>query len=66
MTKLTTVVVAAAAGFVAGILVAPKSGEDTRQEMKAKAVEAKRRAGKTADKMKKIVTSDAKAVKKAE
>ncbi len=34
-------VVAAAAGFVAGILTAPKSGKETRDEIKDKAVKTK-------------------------
>lgn len=42
-------VIGAAAGVVAGLLTAPKSGEETRADLKAKAAElkeeAERRAG---------------------
>ena len=41
MLKLIKVAVAAAAGFAAGILVAPKSGKETRQDIKKKAKQAK-------------------------
>ena len=37
MSKFVKVVAAAAAGFVAGILLAPKSGKETRADIKAKA-----------------------------
>lgn len=36
----------AAAGFVAGILTAPKSGKETRADLKVKADEAKKKADK--------------------
>ena len=39
--KLVTGIVAAAAGFAAGILLAPKSGKETRADIKRKAGEAK-------------------------
>ena len=38
MKKLLTVVGAAAAGFVAGILTAPKSGKETRKDLKKKKI----------------------------
>lgn len=41
MSKVVNVIVAAAAGFVAGILLAPKSGKETREDIKKKALEAK-------------------------
>lgn len=41
MTKTTKIVLAAAAGFVAGILLAPKSGEATRKDIKRKALYAR-------------------------
>jgi gas vesicle protein len=42
----------AAAGFVAGILTAPKSGKETRAEIKEKATEYKDVAGKKAEEVK--------------
>lgn len=54
MNKVINVVAAAAAGFVAGILLAPKSGKETRADLKRKAVETKEyvtdQAGVVADK----------------
>lgn len=41
MSKGINAIVAAAAGFAAGILLAPKSGKETRDEIKAKALETK-------------------------
>jgi gas vesicle protein len=37
MSKVIKVAVAAAAGFVAGILFAPKSGKEIREDLKHKA-----------------------------
>ncbi|MDO5344065.1 MAG: YtxH domain-containing protein [Candidatus Saccharibacteria bacterium] len=50
MKKLLTVLGAAVAGFAAGILTAPKSGKETRAELKQKADHLKQEAGKTAKK----------------
>ena len=44
MSKLIKLVLAAAGGFVAGVLLAPKSGKETREDLKAKAEEAKKKA----------------------
>jgi len=41
MSRTTKLFVAVAAGFVAGVLLAPKSGKETRQELKTRALEAK-------------------------
>ncbi len=41
MRKLLAVLGAAAAGFAAGILTAPKSGKETREDLKKKADEYK-------------------------
>lgn len=49
MSKAMNTLIAAAAGFAAGILLAPKSGKETREEIRAKALEAKGRAGEKAD-----------------
>jgi len=43
MNKPLNVMIAAAAGFVAGMLMAPKSGAETREELKGKARETKER-----------------------
>lgn len=52
MKKALAVVGAVAAGFVAGILTAPKSGKETRADLKKKADELKTEAGKYANKTK--------------
>jgi gas vesicle protein len=44
--------VGAAVGFVAGVLTAPKSGKETRADIKEKATEYKDVAGKKADEVK--------------
>lgn len=55
MGKAFNVLIAAAAGFAAGILLAPKSGEATRQELKQRARQAekaaRRKAGVAREKM---------------
>ena len=43
MNKSTNVLLAAVTGFVAGLLLAPKSGAETREEIRTKAREAKER-----------------------
>lgn len=57
-------VVGAVAGVVAGVLTAPKSGKETRADIKMKADELKTEASKKADGLKKQAdkaTKDAKA-----
>jgi gas vesicle protein len=44
MQKLFKIALATAAGFVAGVLVAPKSGKETRKDIKHKAEELKGKA----------------------
>ncbi len=46
MKKLLVVVGAAVAGFTAGILMAPKSGKETRQDIKDKTSSMKSKADK--------------------
>ena len=46
-------VIGAAAGLVAGILTAPKSGKETRADIKKKADEIKKEAAKKVDETKK-------------
>lgn len=41
MSKTMKVIVAAAIGFAAGVLLAPKSGKETRQDLKDKAADKK-------------------------
>ena len=48
MKKVLAVIGAAAAGFAAGILTAPKSGKETRQDLKNKAGDMKEKAGDVA------------------
>lgn len=52
MGKIGKIAIAATAGFVAGILLAPKSGKETREEIKVKANEAKGRAKEKARQVK--------------
>ena len=53
MKKVLAIIGAAAAGVVAGILVAPKSGKETREDLKNKANDMKDKAQKTADDVRK-------------
>lgn len=48
MKPLFKVITLAAAGFAAGILLAPKSGKATRKDIKVKALETKKYAAKKA------------------
>lgn len=41
MGKIASVVIGAVSGFVAGILLAPKSGKETREDLKRKAQDVK-------------------------
>lgn len=51
------VLAAAAVGFAAGLLLAPKSGEETRESIKRKSLEAKDYASGQATRVKGAVTS---------
>ena len=53
MSKLFKLAVAAVGGFVAGILLAPKSGKETRADIKAKADELKAKSESKVDEFKK-------------
>lgn len=44
MKKILTVIGAVAAGFAAGVLTAPKSGKETRSDIKKRAVKLKKEA----------------------
>lgn len=63
MTKLIKIALATAAGFVAGILVAPKSGKETRQDIKDKAAEAKHVAAEKAEQVKSAIHDGAESLK---
>lgn len=54
MKPLLKVITVAAAGFAAGVLLAPKSGKETRGDIKAKAVETKKYAINQAHRAKEI------------
>lgn len=51
MAKGLNTIVVAVAGFVAGILLAPKSGTETRKDLMNKADDAKRIAGEKSEKL---------------
>lgn len=52
MNKGINIIAGAAAGFIAGMLLAPKSGKETRQDIKNKAHKAKKAADEKAEHMK--------------
>ena len=49
MSKSLAIIVAAAAGFIGGILLAPKSGKDTREDLMSKKDDIQDRAKKSLD-----------------
>jgi gas vesicle protein len=49
-------IIGAAAGIVAGLLVAPKSGRQTRADLQSKAMELKKKAAQRAQSVKKAAT----------
>ena len=55
--------IAAAAGFAAALLTAPKSGKETRADIKEKAVKAKNTAVEEAEMAKEIATEKVKEVR---
>lgn len=54
--KGSTVLVAAVLGFAAGVLLAPKSGPETRERLRIQAEEAKARVRKATDELKRQKT----------
>jgi gas vesicle protein len=54
MKKVLGMVAAAAAGYVAGVLMAPKKGEETRQDLKVKSEKAKKVAGEKVEQAKRV------------
>ena len=63
MKKVLTVLGAAVAGFTAGVLTAPKSGKETRKDLKKKANELKKDADKCAAKAKTVAKDTAASLK---
>ena len=63
MKKLLALVGGIAAGFVAGILTAPKSGKETREELKNKASELKQEAEKRTTQAKSVAKDSAESIK---
>ena len=64
MSKILKLIAATAVGFAAGILLAPKSGKDTRADIKAKADDAKKQAKVQAEKLKHVADDSAVSFKK--
>jgi gas vesicle protein len=65
MGKLFKLIGLAAGGFLAGILMAPKSGKETRADLKVKAEEAKKKAMKKADELKDVADDSKRSLKKS-
>jgi gas vesicle protein len=65
MKKTLSVIAIAAAGYVAGVLFAPKSGKETREDLKKKADEAKKVASQKAEKAKVVYDENSVKVKQA-
>lgn len=63
MKKVLAIIGAAAAGVVAGILVAPKSGKETREDLRKKAEEMGKTAQKQADQAKLAAKDSAESIK---
>ncbi len=63
MGKLSTVVLGAIGGFIAGVLLAPKSGKETRDELKQKATEGLEKAKSGANTVKGELTEGAESIK---
>ena len=63
MKKVLAIIGAAAAGVVAGILVAPKSGKETREDLRKKAEEMGKTAQKRADQAKLAAKDSAESIK---
>ena len=64
MSKVVKVALAAVAGFAAGVLMAPKSGKETREDIKKKADVAKQLATEKAEQVKSAVKDGSGSLKK--
>lgn len=65
MKKVLTVVGAAVAGVVAGVLLAPKSGRETREDLKRKAGEFKDEAARKSDQVREAAMDSVDSIKSA-
>lgn len=63
MPKASSVIIASLVGFVAGILLAPKSGKETIEDLKAKGNQLKSTASDNYDKISEEVKEGAKNIK---
>lgn len=63
MKKLLGMIAAAGAGYAAGVLLAPKSGKETREDLKKKADEAREVAAQKSEKAKEVYQESAAKVK---
>jgi gas vesicle protein len=64
MKKVLGMIAAAGAGYIAGVLLAPKSGQETREDLKKKADEARVVAAKKSEQAKAVYHESAAKVKK--
>lgn len=64
MKKLLGVIAAAAAGYVAGVLMAPKSGEETRKDLRDKKAELEQKANEKKEVAREVLDESAAKVKK--
>lgn len=64
MKKVLGFVAAAAAGYVAGVLMAPKSGEETRRELRVKKAELQQKAAAKSEQVKEVLDESTQTVKK--
>lgn len=64
MKKVLGFVAAAAAGYMAGVLMAPKSGEETRRDLKEKKAELEQKATVKKEQVKEVIDESAQTVKK--
>lgn len=62
-TNTSTIVIAGALGFIAGILFAPRSGDETREKLRLQAEEMKGRVRNATDELKRRTSEAAEQVK---
>lgn len=63
MRKVLGFVAAAAAGYVVGVLMAPKSGEETRRDLRVKKAELELKAAAKGEQVKEVIGESAQTVK---
>jgi gas vesicle protein len=64
MGKIISVLAAAVGGFVAGVLLAPKSGKETREDLKGKADSIKQKSTESFDRASEEVKAGGRRLKK--